>query len=184
MLVILFDSDWNALSFGLQYPNYDKRKDQANLLHFNNLYNSTYVAKYFYKLTANAKVVVESITNATIKQFVASSPNEFQTLDKPFLLLALIGFVFHAVQDFWTHSNYITTQQRPAQYGGEVISSGADGAYNSLQCDYPIATYNFTEGLENWEVHTYVYPESELYLILLIIRSVIACNNVKLIDSA
>ncbi|MGC4042444.1 MAG: hypothetical protein QM758_01415 [Armatimonas sp.] len=78
------------------YSNNPTRKDlEADLskLHFDNLNTTTKVRNYWGRLTVNTKKAVEDAAKAK----------------NPMQVVALTGMSLHAVQDFYTHSNWVET---------------------------------------------------------------------------
>jgi hypothetical protein len=76
----------------VMFAGYLERRAQCELLHFDNLYNNDDVRAYWAQLASNAREAAAWITSST--------PTE---LPKEFLVLSLVGFSLHAVQDFYTH---------------------------------------------------------------------------------
>lgn len=65
-------------------------------LHFDNLLTSNAVRMYWYRLANNTKIALQS----------AASAND------PFRAICLLGMSLHAVQDFYTHSNWVELHPR------------------------------------------------------------------------
>jgi hypothetical protein len=70
-------------------------KADAEKLHFDNLFSTSQVQNYWGNLTVNTKNAVQQ----------AAREND------PLKLLTVLGISLHAVQDFYTHSNWVETHQ-------------------------------------------------------------------------
>jgi len=73
-----------------------QRADELKKLHFDNLYTTRNVTSYWRHLTRN-------LARATLR--AAQNQNEMD-------MLAILGMGLHAVQDFYTHSNWVETHPR------------------------------------------------------------------------
>jgi hypothetical protein len=143
-----FIPDWNSLAYEVNLPNYEKYKTLASLLHFNNLVTGKLVRDYWVQFLTNQHKTVQAILDGTLKQKTESGSNAaLEPLDKQFLLLCSMGYSLHAVQDFYTHSNFINTLKRPQNTTTET-------------CYYTANTYQF-DSIDDtdYNLHTYYYPE-------------------------
>lgn len=173
-----FAADWNSLGKVIKFPNFKTVHEQTNLLHFNSLYNSTMVRKYWIQLWNNtyhtARSIVQSngfkigtqepyvdIKNQTLISGKSSNMT-FPLLEKEFLLLSLLGLTLHAHQDFYTHSNWITAQRKP---NGDVnVDDGGTvrefTEVPSSDCYYAAGSYDPLQK-NDYNLHTYYYPETD-----------------------
>lgn len=91
-----------------------EKKEALESLHFDNLFNTAQVANYWGRFIENLRL----------------ETREAATKDDPLQMLVVMGIAFHAVQDFYTHSNWVETHPRPpdASYRTDTfLNSGFTG---------------------------------------------------------
>jgi hypothetical protein len=89
-------SNWLTDYYAVSPTSKDVVQDELSRLHFDNLYDSQRVGNYWGWLLHNAEVA-----------FVQAAEAE-----DPETALTLLGLVLHAVQDFYSHSNWVETHSR------------------------------------------------------------------------
>ena len=78
-------------------PSIAVSKDDSDKLHFDNLYSTTQVTHYWGHLARNGRRAIQD----------AAKQND------PLQGLTLLGVSLHAVQDFYTHSNWVERTRVP-----------------------------------------------------------------------
>ncbi len=85
-------------------------RDQMEELHFDNLNTTAKVDNYWRNLAANTRVEIRRLTTV-LNQNLQNPKKKQEALTN---LLVVIGISLHAVQDFYSHSNWVETHYPPA----------------------------------------------------------------------
>lgn len=91
-----------------------RKRAELEKLHFDNLFDTAQVENYWRRFIDNLRI--ETVKTATA--------------DDPFRMLLVIGVGLHAVQDFYSHSNWVETHSRQTDSvfrTDTYLSSGASG---------------------------------------------------------
>lgn len=89
-----------AGKFASKLSDFKIHKTRMEALHFDNLFSVDDVARYWYKLIENTRSQVkEIITNDSAAKKAGASKAE--------MLMFLLGWTLHVIEDFYTHSNWI-----------------------------------------------------------------------------
>ncbi|MFN0087372.1 MAG: hypothetical protein ACKVX9_18425 [Blastocatellia bacterium] len=154
-------------------------EERAVKLHFDNLFNTGEVWDYWIRLTANTRDAVQQTARE-----VAKSSDRNQGVLK---FLTLMGASLHAVQDFYTHSNWVETHPKTAgdTFRTETWFSSSvvglpnifTGAYPASSLDLPAYHGDYLKGLNK---DSYIRPRwDEAY----VFAYVASCEWVSAIHS-
>jgi hypothetical protein len=119
-------SNWLTDYYAVSPTSKDAVQDELSKLHFDNLYDEQRVRNYWGRLLHNAEVAIVQAAES----------------DDPETALTFLGLVLHAVQDFYSHANWVETHPRDDGAAFRRETWLADGA------------------LDDAELFTGVYPPS------------------------
>ncbi|MGA7933251.1 MAG: hypothetical protein WCA35_06865 [Kovacikia sp.] len=121
-------------------------KADVEKLHFDNLFSETQIRNYWGNLSLNTKLAVQA----------AAREND------PLKLLSLLGMSLHAVQDFYTHSNWVETHEPTGDvyrtdtwFNSPMLSNLFTGSYETLRPGAQQLHGDYNSGLNH---DSYVWP--------------------------
>ncbi|MBP7145987.1 MAG: hypothetical protein KBD01_00470 [Acidobacteria bacterium] len=117
-------ANWLTDYYTVSPTSRERVKSEVSQLHFDNLYRSQDVARYWGRLLGNAQNSIAEAARA----------------DDPLALLTTLGVLLHAVQDFSAHSNWVELHRREisAPYRRETwLADGAPDGAVVLTGSYP-----------------------------------------------
>lgn len=89
-------ANWLTDYYSTSPTSRDKVQTELSKLHFDNLWSTGDVARYWSRLVANTREATRRAAQA----------------DDPLVMLTVVGLSLHAVQDFYAHSNWVETHPR------------------------------------------------------------------------
>lgn len=117
-------ANWLTDYYSTSPTSRDAVQSELSKLHFDNLYTTAEVGQHWARLTANAQEATRRAAES----------------DDPLAMLTVIGLLLHAVQDFYSHSNWVETH--PAMDGASYrretwLADGAPEGTSLFTGSYP-----------------------------------------------
>jgi hypothetical protein len=117
-------ANWCTDYFSVSPTSRDALETELPKLHFDNLYDTDDVAEYWGRLVDNARAATARAAES----------------EDPLAVLTIMGLFLHAVQDFYSHANWVETHPREpgAPYRRETWLADGPGTTNAVRTgSYP-----------------------------------------------